>query len=44
MCRGKPAYTALCISAGTLIQVYSLNGHLVSTPFLLAEISVELSA
>lgn len=43
MCRGKSAYTALCIRAGTLIQVYPLNGHVVSMSFLL-EISVELHA
>lgn len=42
MYRGKTAYIALSISAGTLMQLYSLKGHLVSMSFQLRKITVEL--
>lgn len=44
MYRGKPADVALSISAGALIQIYSLKGHLVSMSFMLGEIPLELPA
>ena len=44
MYRGKAAYVALCISASTLIQIYSFKGHLAAIQFLLGEIPVELPA
>lgn len=44
MYRGRTAYVALCISAGTLIWIYSLKGYLVAMLFLLEEIPIELPA
>lgn len=41
---GEPVYDALCVSASTLIQVYSLKSHLVSMSFPSGEVPGALPA